>query len=237
MHEAADRGGVSVVVPVFNSADTLAELRERIAAAISSVPGLASWELILVNDGSADSSWKRICTLGERDPRVQGLDLGRNLGQHNALLAGLRAARHGVIVTLDDDLQNPPEEIPRLVDALTPKLDVVYGTPIEKQHPAYRRMGSFAVRGLLGIATANRATMLATGFRALRPFLLERLPEASTRPVNLDSLLRLQTDRFGSIPVSHEPRRAGRSNYSLPMLIRQALTEIVTELRLHYGQR
>jgi glycosyltransferase involved in cell wall biosynthesis len=237
MHDGADRGGVSIVVPVFNSADTIAELHERIAAAISSVPGLSSWELILVDDGSADSSWERIAALSEEHAPVRGLGLGRNLGQHNALLAGIHAARYEVIVTLDDDLQNPPEEIPRLLEALGPDLDVVYGAPIAKHHPAYRRIGSIAVRAFLRVLTGDRALLLATGFRAFRAELATRLPEASGRPVNLDSLLRVETDRFGSISVTHEPRRSGRSNYTFPMLIKHALTEIATDLRLRYGQR
>jgi glycosyltransferase involved in cell wall biosynthesis len=229
---AARAAAVSVVVPVFNSAPTLIELHERITAALSSERGPTSWELILVNDGSADLSWERIVDLSEEHPEVRGLDLAGNFGQHNALLAGIHAARHEVIVTLDDDLQNPPEEIPRLLDALGPDLDIVYGAPIAKRHPAYRRIGASAVKRLLRGLTRNQAHMLATGFRAFRSDLTKQLPEDSGPRVVLDSRLRAGTDRIGSIAVAHEPRRDGRSNYSFLMLVRLALTEIAADLHL-----
>jgi len=108
----AGPGLLSVVVPVYNSAGTLAALVERVGAVLDARGG--EWELVLVNDGSTDESWARIEELA-RGPRVRGLDLARNYGQHNALLAGIRAARGDTIVTIDDDLQNPPEEIGKLI--------------------------------------------------------------------------------------------------------------------------
>lgn len=224
--------GVSVVVPVFNSAATLPELHQRIAAALSTVAGVPSWELILVNDGSRDSSWEQIVTLSRDHEDVRGVDLARNFGQHNALLAGMHAARFEVIVTLDDDLQHPPEEIPRLLGALGPNLDVVYGVPVDKRHPPHRKIGAFAVRTFLAAVTRHRALLQASGFRALRSDLVVRLPKANGRRMVLDPLLRAETKRFGSVAVTHEPRRFGRSNYSLPKLVRYAFTEIATNLRV-----
>jgi glycosyltransferase involved in cell wall biosynthesis len=221
-----------VVVPVFNSAAMLDQLYERIAASLSSLPGLQRWELILVNDGSADSSWERIVALSREHPEVRGLDLTRNFGQHNALLAGIHAARHEVIVTLDDDLQNPPEEISKLLGALRPELDVVYGAAIAKRQPAYRRMGATAVGTFLRAATRNQALTLASGFRAFRSDLFEEFPQDSGRRVVLDSLLRARTSRIGSVAVNHEPRRDGRSNYTFPKLVRFALTKIASDLRV-----
>jgi glycosyltransferase involved in cell wall biosynthesis len=221
---------VSVVIPVFNAERSLSELCERIVAAMQSIEGLEAWELILVNDGSRDASWEQVVRLSGEHPEIRGIDLTRNWGQHNALLAGLHAARHQVIVTLDDDLQNPPEEIPRLIGALGPELDVVYGVPIEVRQPAYRRMGSAAVRATLGALTRRREPSFATGFRALRRDLAEQLPETSGRRVALDGLLRKVTDRFGTVTVDHQPRRVGRSNYSLARLVRLAITELATDL-------
>jgi glycosyltransferase involved in cell wall biosynthesis len=227
----ADGVGVSVVVPVFNSAMSLDELCERIASSLESATGVAQWELILVNDGSQDASWERVTALSAEHPEIRGLDLTRNWGQHNALLAGLHAARYEVIVTLDDDLQNPPEEIPRLIEALGPELDVVYGLPIEVRQPAYRRLGSAALRATIGTLTRRGEASFATGFRALRRDLAEELPDASGRRVALDSLLRTITARFGSIAVDHQPRRVGRSNYGLARLARLAITELATDVR------
>src|ERR671928_1542804 len=105
---------LSVVVPVYNSAGTLGTLVDRVDSVFTG----ADYELVLVNDGSADDSWQRIVELSRANGHVRGLDLMRNYGQHNALLAGIRAAGGDVIVTIDDDLQNPPEEIPKLLAKL-----------------------------------------------------------------------------------------------------------------------
>jgi glycosyltransferase involved in cell wall biosynthesis len=222
---------VSLVVPVFNGAGTLDQLHRRVAATLSSTPGVSAWELILVNDGSADSSWDLIVGLSAGRPEVRGLDLAQNYGQHNALLAGIDAARHEVIVTLDDDLQNPPEEIPKLLEALGPDLDVVYGVPIARRHPAHRRIGSLVVKGFLRALSRRPANLLSTGFRAFRSDLTRQLNGEVGRRVVLDSLLRAETDRFGSVAVQHAPRRGGRSNYSVPKLARFALSAIAAELR------
>src|ERR1700730_9375241 len=105
---------VSVVVPVYNGAATLPELVARLATVLAHCAPRS--EIVLVNDGSRDASWQVILELAARDPRVRGIDLMRNYGQHNALLCGIRAAAGAVVVTMDDDLQHPPEEIPKLLD-------------------------------------------------------------------------------------------------------------------------
>jgi glycosyltransferase involved in cell wall biosynthesis len=235
--EASGREGlrVSVVVPVFNSAAGLVALHERVAATLDSTVGSGSWELILVNDGSADESWARIIELSREHPAVRGLDLTRNWGQHNALLAGVRSARHEVIVTLDDDLQNPPEEIPKLLDALGPEVDVVYGVPMASAHPTHRRIGGKALRAILRVITGRREAMLGSGFRAYRSRVTAELPEASGRSFVLDAVLRSSTDRIESVAVRHEPRRMGRSNYTFGMLVRFALVEIATDLPFKRG--
>src|SRR3954452_3617415 len=228
--------GVSVVVPVFNSAASIDELCERIIATLWSTPAVSDWELILVNDGSRDSSWDRVVALSRARPEVRGIDLTRNWGQHNALLAGIHATRHEVIVTLDDDLQNPPEEIPRLLGALEADVDVVYGVPIASAHPAYRRAGGAVLRAILRVATGRREALLGSGFRAFRSTLTEQLPQDAGRRFVLDSALRSSTDRIESVAVKHEPRRAGRSNYTFPMLVRLAFVEIVTDLPFRRGR-
>jgi len=217
---------VSIVVPVFNSASSLDDLHHRIDA----VEDLGSRELILVNDGSGDASWERILGLCRDHPDVRGVDLTRNWGQHNALLAGIHSASAPVIVTLDDDLQNPPEEIPRLLDALGPGVDLVYGVPAVSAHPAHRRIGGAALRGILRVLTGRREALIGSGFRAFRSELVERLPENAGKNFVLDPALRSATDRIGSVAVRHEPRRNGRSNYTLWMLVRFAFVEIATDL-------
>ena len=131
---------ISVVVPVFRSEDSLRELHRRLVDILEPVD--PAFEMILVEDCGGDKSWNVIQELAEADPRVRGMQLGRNYGQHNALLCGIRAARGRTIVTLDDDLQNPPEEIPRLLAKLVEGYDVVYGAPEDETHGFLRNQAS-----------------------------------------------------------------------------------------------
>lgn len=131
---------ISVVVPVYASSTTLPLLARRIEITLAHG---GEYEIIMVDDGSTDDTWQVLSGLARNNPRIRALRLGRNFGQHNALLAGVRAAKYSVVVTIDDDLQNPPEEIPRLVEALnTSGLDVVYGVPYEVAQSLTRRIAS-----------------------------------------------------------------------------------------------
>jgi glycosyltransferase involved in cell wall biosynthesis len=131
--------GISIVVPVFRSAASLRELHERLTLALSKTTD--RYEIILVEDSGGDASWSEIVRLAGVDPHVRGISMTRNFGQHNALLCGIRAAVYEVIVTLDDDLQNPPEEISKLLARLDDEVDVVYGSPEVEQHGT-RDLGS-----------------------------------------------------------------------------------------------
>jgi glycosyltransferase involved in cell wall biosynthesis/ribosomal protein S18 acetylase RimI-like enzyme len=214
---------ISVVVPVFNGAKTLPTLVERCHASL--VECASSYEVILVNDGSGDDSWARIEELASRDPAVRGIDLARNYGQHNALLAGIREARCEVVVTLDDDLQNPPHEIPILLAALMPDVDVVYGQPIAKRQGIPRRIATQLVVRALHLLGAKTATKVSS-FRAFRTELREAFAEYASPDVSVDGLLTWRTDRFVSVRVQHDTRAHGESNYSLLKLIRHSLTMI-----------
>ncbi|MFN2468591.1 MAG: glycosyltransferase family 2 protein [Gaiellaceae bacterium] len=213
---------VSVVVPVYNGSATLEPLVRRLETVLgASAP---DYELVLVNDGSSDGSWQRIVELSAQNDRVRGLDLARNYGQHNALLAGLRAARNEVVVTLDDDLQNPPEEIPRLLERLRGGADVVYGLPRQRQHGLWRnvsaRLTRFALRGAVGIELADKVST----FRAFRTGLRETFAFFQGPYVTLDVLLSWATTRFEAIPVEHDERAGGTSAYTFRKLASQALT-------------
>jgi glycosyltransferase involved in cell wall biosynthesis len=152
-----DSRELSVVIPVYNSAEILPELVDRLEAVLAAVAPSA--EVILVNDGSADGSWGEVERLAAGHPRVRGIDLMRNYGQHNALLCGIRLASGERIVTMDDDLQHPPEEIPKLLAALVPGVDVVYGTPEREQHGVFRDLASRLTKEVLkGTMGAGAAT-------------------------------------------------------------------------------
>jgi undecaprenyl-phosphate 4-deoxy-4-formamido-L-arabinose transferase len=215
---------VSVVVPVFNSELTLSQLVERLLPVLAALG--ADHELLLVNDGSKDGSWAVIQSLCARHQWVRGINLMRNYGQHNALLCGVRAARHETIVTMDDDLQHPPEEVPKLLAELGRGLDVVYGTPQEPQHDLWRNLASqftkLALRTSMGARTASHVS----AFRAFRTQLREAFANYHSPFVSIDVVLTWGTTRFGVLEVKHDPRRAGKSNYTVRMLITHALNMI-----------
>lgn len=214
------RGGpptVSVVVPVYNSASGLHDLTERIVATLDRRG--ADYEIVLVNDGSRDQSWSRIVDVSERYGCVRGIDLMRNYGQHNALLCGIRAARYDVVVTMDDDLQNPPEEIDRLLAALGDGCDVVYGTPRREQHGLLRDLASRITKLVLQESMGAETARNISAFRAFRTRLRDAFASYQSPFVSLDVLLTWGTTRFVAVPVDHHPRRQGRSNYTLRKLL------------------
>lgn len=220
---ASHHPSVSVVIPVFNGAGTVAEVVRRSREVLEGCAG--GHEFILVNDGSGDSSWERIVELAASAGDVRGVDLSRNYGQHNALLAGIRAARCDLVLTIDDDLQNPPEEIPKLLDSLGPGCDVVYGEPIAKQQGLGRRVATRVVVRALRVLGGETAPMVSS-FRVFRTSLRDGFASYTGPDVSIDGLLTWQTERFRSVPVRHDPRQHGESNYSLVKLIRHALTMI-----------
>jgi len=213
--------GISVVVPVYNSEGTLRELVTRLESTLGrAVPKL---EIILVNDGSRDGSWHAISQLAQEHDCVRGVDLMRNYGQHNALLCGIRMAENDVVVTLDDDLQHPPEEIPKLLDKLSEGYDVVYGTPQHQQHGFWRDLSSQVTKTALQSTMGAQTARKVSAFRAFRVHLRKAFADYHSSFVSLDVLLTWGTKRFAAVPVLHHPRSTGRSNYTFRMLITHAL--------------
>lgn len=213
--------GISVVVPVYNSAQTLGPLIERLEAVLRQIA--AGFEIILVNDGSRDRSWQQIDELCARHPFVHGIELMRNYGQHNALLCGIRAARHELIVTIDDDLQNPPEEIPKLLAKLKEGYDVVYGAPLHEQHGLFRNLASQITKIVLQKAMGAETARNISAFRIFRTQVRQAFAAFSGPFVSIDVLLTWGTTRFAAIRVEHAPRTIGQSNYTLGKLIVHAL--------------
>jgi len=203
--------GLSVVIPCYNSERTLDELVRQLSEVLPRTGD--DYELILVDDGSQDRTWLRITELAARYPWVRGLELMRNFGQHNATLCGARLARFDVTVTLDDDLQNPPSEIPRLVEKLSEGYEVVYGVPVRKSHSLFRNLASWLTRYALVFASGQRTVRTVSAFRAYRTDLRRAFAEYRSPQVLFDVLLAWGTSRFASVTVSHEARSEGRSNY------------------------
>ena len=212
---------ISTIVPVYRSAPILPELHRRLTAALSAMAD--RYEIILVEDAGGDESWSVIERLAEGDRHVRGIRMSRNYGQHNALLCGVRAARYGVIVTLDDDLQNPPEEIEKLVARLGEDVDVVYGTPEHEQHGFFRNQGSRITKLALQSAMSAETARNVSAFRAFRAPLREAFAAYRGPYVSIDVLLTWGTTRFSHVRVRHEPRHAGQSNYTFRTLVTHAL--------------
>jgi undecaprenyl-phosphate 4-deoxy-4-formamido-L-arabinose transferase len=215
---------LSVVVPVYNSKDSLPVLAMRLEAVLRALA--SDFELILVDDGSRDGSWRVIEKLVADYDWIMGINLMRNFGQHNALLCGIREARSELIITLDDDCQNPPEDIPLLVQKIRDGFDVVYGTPQREQHEVWRNMASRITKRALQSAMGAEAARNVSAFRAFRTPLREAFANYGGAFVNLDVLLSWATTRFSSVIVSHEPRASGTSSYTFRKLVAHALNMI-----------
>lgn len=212
---------LSVVVPVYRSEQTIPDLVQRLKCVLDALA--EQYEIILVNDASPDASWSVVQDVAKQHRRVHGIDLMRNYGQHNALLCGIRAANYPIIVTMDDDLQHPPEEIPRLLGKLSEGYDVVYGTPETEQHGWYRDLASQVTKLALSSAMGAETARKVSAFRAFRTPLRDAFERYQGPFVSVDVLLTWGTTRFAAVPVHHEPRRAGVSNYTVRKLMTHAL--------------
>jgi glycosyltransferase involved in cell wall biosynthesis len=212
---------LSVIIPVYNSQEILDELVSTLDREIEKLS--SQYEVILVNDASRDKSWDVICKLASKYPWITGINLMRNYGQHNALLCGIRAAKYEVVITMDDDLQNPPAEILHLLDKLSQGHDVVYGTPDKELHGLWRDLSSqvtkLALQTIIGAETARNIS----SFRAFRTQVRDAFANYQSPFLSIDVLLTWGTTRFSSVKVRHDIRRQGQSNYTFRKLITHAL--------------
>lgn len=208
---------LSIVVPVYNSAKTLGSLLERLTKVMASIS--QSYEIILIDDGSPDESWTVIQSLREAyGEHLVAVQLMRNYGQHNALMCGLGMARGEYVVTMDDDLQNPPEEIPKLLTHIKQHgLDLVYGCPSEREHAAWRNIGSTLVMHFYRTVFRNPVT--PTPFRIMRHQLAKSVMFYDLNFTYLDGLLAWCTSRIAGVQVAHHPRAHGSSGYSMRKLL------------------
>jgi glycosyltransferase involved in cell wall biosynthesis len=208
--------GISICIPVYRSRKSLVPLIEEIARVL---PGLTKqFEVILVEDGCPDQSWQVIEQLAAKYPWVRGIRLLRNFGQHNALLCAIRAARCETIVTMDDDLQHPPREIPKLLAKLDEGHDVVYGIPAEMSHSWWRNFTSRLTKGAFAIATGHTNIKNLNAFRALRTKLRTAFTDYRSPQLQVDVLLSWGTRKQTSVVVEHESRKLGVSNYTFSKL-------------------
>jgi glycosyltransferase involved in cell wall biosynthesis len=220
MVQSHERRSISVVTPVYNGEASVGELCRRLASVLPTIS--AQYEIILINDGSPDRSWEMISELCSQSPVLRGVNLMRNYGQHNALLCGIRAAKYEVIVTMDDDLQHSPEEIPRLLARLDEGFDVVYATPESEQHGFWRGIASRVTRLALRSAGGPEVARNVSPFRTFRTKLRDAFADYQAPFVSIDVLLTWATSRFTAVRVPFKPRQTGSSNYTFARLVRHA---------------
>ena len=212
------RMNLSVVVPIYKG-ETLIE--PLVAELIRTLPTFANkYEVILVNDGSPDNSWNLIVNLTRQYACVRGIRMMRNYGQHNATLCGVRAAQYEVVVTMDQDLQHPPGEIPQLLAKLEEGYDVVYGAPRRLPQGFLRNIMTASIKWILAKVIGLPSVHNVSAFRAFRTHLRDAFAKFQSPSLILDVLLSWGTTSFTSVQVDIAP--AERSNYSFTMLVRTA---------------
>lgn len=217
----ASRMNCSVVVPVYRSEQTLHLLIERLANVLPTIAD--SFEVILVNDGSPDQSWSVIQRLADQYHWVRGIDLMRNFGQHNATLCGIRAARYEFIFTMDDDLQNLPEEMPKLAAKLNEGYDVVYGVARKRRQTWFKNLISVLLKRAIAYVMGQHSVRDIGAFKVFRADLRKSFAAFAGPDVLVDVLLSWGTHRFAAVAVEEAPRTVGKSNYNFLKLVKVSL--------------
>lgn len=220
----AQSGGptYSVVIPVYNSAGIVATTLARTARFFED-RGLG-YEIVAVNDGSRDSSWEVIREAALKNPRVTAVNLLHNYGQHHANMCGFGHATGEWIVTLDDDLQNPPEEIAHLIEAAQGGHDLVIGRFREKRHPLYRRLGTRLIRAVNRRIFGSPRDLVLTNFRLIRRDVVDRILGYRTSYPYVPGLALMFATSPVNTWVEHREREVGKTNYGMYKILKLVAT-------------
>jgi len=217
----SEKPAISVIVPVYFGEKTLPDLVKRLEVVLGEAAD--QYEIILVNDGSTDHSWEVISELAQKFSTVRGINLMRNFGQHNALLAGIRSASFDLCVTMDDDLQHDPALIPVLLAKLEEGYDVVYGSPLAEKHGLWRDLASVITKATLATVMNAASARHVSALRIFYTRLRDAFEQYNGPAVSIDVLLTWGTSRFGYVEVKHEKRMIGESHYTFRKLVTHAL--------------
>lgn len=212
-----DKPDISIVVPGLNEAESLEELATRIADALD---GLASYELIFVDDGSTDDSWDVISRLHANNPCVYGVRLRKNFGKAMALTAGFERARGEVILMMDADLQDDPADLPKFLEAVENGLDVVVGWKVNRRDPFNRRFLSKIFNGTVASVTGVKLHDMNCGFKAFRKEVVGTIPIYGDLFRFIAVFAAWQGFRVGEVGVTHHPRQHGKSRYGIERILR-----------------
>lgn len=212
---------ISVVIPVFRSGQTLAQVYQRLQQVLDKLA--EQWEIILVDDASDDDTYEHMLGLHHLDARVKLIRFARNMGQHHAILCGIKRAKGDIVVTLDDDLQNPPEEIPKFIAKLDEDWDMVIGRiAAAKKHSPWRNLGSRIVQRLVGVVLKKPKGLSLSSYRVMTRKAADSISRYKGVQTYLPALIlgSVPHDRITNVDVEHMPRAHGSSNYSLRKLLK-----------------
>ncbi len=225
---------VSIVVPGLNEAASLPELAQRVERALS---GSTPYELIFVDDGSTDDTWSTISALHEQLPNVRGVSLRSNFGKAMALTAGFKLARAPILVMMDADLQDDPDDLPRFIAKIREGFDVVVGWKVERKDPLNRRVLSKIFNGTVSWLTRVDLHDMNCGFKAYRRDVIETVPIYGDMFRFIPALAAAQGFRIGEIPITHHSRQHGKSRYGLERLLRGMFDLISVLFLIRYARR
>ncbi|SFN77325.1 dolichol-phosphate mannosyltransferase/undecaprenyl-phosphate 4-deoxy-4-formamido-L-arabinose transferase [Nitrosospira briensis] len=216
---------ISIVIPTFNNAAGLVLLADRLSCVVNGTG--KSWEVILVDDGSSDNSWRVIEDIARDRPGFRGILLGRNMGQARATLCGIRAATGDIVVTMDDDLQHEPEAMPMLLAELDSDggYDGLFAWFPDKQHSGLRNLGSRIVR-YLNARAFGLGKVKISSYRLMRRQVADFIRANKSSIASPGAMMLAATRHIKSVPIEHHQRAFGRSNYTLISQLRLALTNL-----------
>ncbi|OAN54990.1 glycosyltransferase family 2 protein [Magnetospirillum moscoviense] len=236
MTDCSDTLDISIVVPAFNERETLAALVAGVRASLQPVPG-RTWEILFIDDGSQDGSWDEMTRLAAEDGSVHAIRMRRNFGKAMALSVGFRAARGRTIVTMDADLQDDPQEIPRFLDKLEEGYDLVSGWKERRQDPLDKTLPSRLFNAVTSKVSGVKLRDFNCGFKAYRAGVVRNIRLYGELHRYIPVLAHAQGFRIGEIPVQHHPRRFGVSKYGLERYVRGLLDLLTVVALTRYSTR
>jgi len=224
MGEERSKVELSVVIPVFNEENNLEELYNRLSRVLKSIS--ERYQIIFVDDGSWDNSFEKLKEIQKRDKNVIVIQLARNFGQHPAISAGLRQAKGEVVIVMDADLQNPPEEIPKLLEEIKKGYDLVFGVRKKRKDKLIRKIGSYLAQRILNKLLGEGAGISA--FLAVKHQFVEAYNRCPERDKFFTALFIWLGAKSTNVEVEHAPRKSGETKYSLIKLFRLLLHMIIS---------
>lgn len=218
---------ISIVIPCYNSSKSLNELSQRLDSSLKTLN--ITYEIIYVNDCSKDTTLLKLKKLAENNKNVKAIDLMFNVGQFRALYCGFEIAKGRYIVTIDDDLQHPPEEIPKLYNAIkdNEEIDAIFGKYEEKKHSSFRNIGSSFIKLINEKIYGKPKDLTMSAFRIMRRELVETIMSHKTISPVIGAIILKSTNKIINIDVQHDKRKHGTSNYNLIKLIKTTLDNVL----------